>query len=887
MIDLHRHDEFSLYDGFSKPIHLAALAKEMGHSALSTSNHGTTAGLAETYFACKEVGIKSILGVEAYFQPKFDKEKKDRFHLCLFVKNLQGYKNLNRIMTIANMEKMYYKPVVDFELLEKYSEGLICTSACIGGVISKAFAAGNDDMANKLIRKFKSIYGEDFYIEIMPYELTEKGLQEKVNIKLIEAARENKIKCILTSDSHYGRKADYDSYLKMHEMGGHEVGDTYKERYMPTEEEMMGRFVDMHGNDFEAPRKLARRMIDNLEEINSKIDEAILEQLPLRLPTLTGDSLQSFRQEIVKGLKKLGKYNAKYLDRCKEEAKVIEHLGFVDYFLIVQDYVKETHRRDIAIGPGRGSVCNCLIAYAMGITKIDSIYFNLDFDRFMRMDKKKVPDVDLDFETERRHEIIEYLVQRYPGHAAQVVSYGLYKVDNLLNDLFKVCGVESAETKAQIKKYVKSKLVEDEFDWDAIKVTAEYKMWNKQCDNILKHFSKMYKKIKYYGTHAAGVAITGDDLVDYVALEMKGGKVVTAYDLGNLELIKVVKFDILGLRTMSTLKELEDMTGEKFDYSWCEDKNLLEEFGKGNTDGIFQFESAGSQGILREIGADCMEDILAGSALNRPGPLSIGMPAQYAHNKQHIENIKNNKWYRYAKETYGSIVYQEQIVRVCREIGKFEWSEVDRILKVLKGRGRAIKFRDKEIEALREIFLKGAMSQGYSKAEATDIFSILLIYSFNKGHAAGYGVVSLQQMYYKVYYPELFWYVTLKYAKEEDRFRFETQTVKDGNLILLPHVNYGAYYKIVKLEGEGVLAQGLTNIKNVGEKAALAIESERRANGRFKDLDDFLDRVPKRVINMRVIKALQEQGALEFNESIYFSRVKKHNSSLYAKGLNS
>jgi DNA polymerase-3 subunit alpha len=328
--------------------------------------------------------------------------------------------------------------------------------------------------------------------------------------------------------------------------------------------------------------------------------------------------------------------------------------------------------------------------------------------------------------------VIEYIVNKYVGHSAQVVSYGLYKADNLLNDLFKVCGVEAMQDKAAIKDYVKKHIEEEIFDYESIQESKECRYWNKQYDNIIEHFNNMYKQVRYFGTHAAGVAITGTALEDYTALEMHGGKIVTAYDLGNLELIHVVKFDILGLRTMSAVKELEEATGKLFDYSWCEDQKILKQFNEGNTDGIFQFETEGSQNILREIDCDCMEDVMAGSALNRPGPLSIRMPEAYGHNKQNLDDVKKSPWYRYSKETYGTIVYQEQIVRICREIGRYEWPNVDRILKVLKGRGRAIKFRDREIAELRKLFYDGAKAGGYSKQEAENIFNILLIYFVSK-----------------------------------------------------------------------------------------------------------------------------------------------------------
>ena len=892
MVDLHRHDEFSLYDGFGKPVQLAKQAKQKGLSALGISNHGTTSGLAEHYYACKDVGIKPILGVEAYFQPNFSEDKANRYyHLCLFCLNLKGYKNLNRIMTTAWTKQFCSKPIVDFKLLEKYSEGIVCTSACIAGVLSQAIIHKKHRVAKKLIMKFKDIFGENFYVEIQPYKIDDQGTQETVNEGLMELAEENNVKCILTSDSHYGGREEFPTYLKMHEMKNSDlqkISDTYCERFMPEEGEMMRRFRKLHGNDPKNANRLAT-MVFNLEELENSFEPDILDQLPLSLPKIHGENSEAvFRQKIIDGLKKRGKYTEKYIERCKKEYSVIKHLGFIDYFLIVQDYVNWAKEQGIMVGGGRGSVCNCEIAYALGITEVDSIYFKLDFNRFMRKDKKKVPDVDIDFETEKRHLVIDYITEKYKGHSAQVISYGLYKGDNLLNDLFKVCNVESPSDKADLKSYVKNNIIDEVFDYDSIKDTKECKMWNKQYCGIIEHFALLYKQVRYYGTHAAGVAITGEDILDYTALEVHGGTVVTAYDLSNLEAIKVVKFDILGLKTMSAIKELRQKAGidlRGFNYEWLEDKTLLNEFGAGNTEGIFQFESDGAKNILRLIKADCIEDILAGSALNRPAPLSLRMPEIYAHNKDNREDAESSPWYKYASESYGTIIYQEQAMRICRNIGNYEWSEVDRILKVSKGGGRGIKFKEREIEDLRTSFFKGAKENGYSKTEAENLFNSLLVYAFNKGHAAGYAMISIEQMFFKINYPELFWYVTLKYAaKEADLYRYKAAAVKEGNIILLPHVNYDVRYSIQKIEGERVLAEGLINIKNVGEKAAEAIVSERRKNGRYTSLEDFMDRIPKRTVNSRVVDALRENGALEFNKKIYFSRVKKYNSSLYLKG---
>lgn len=398
--DLHRHDHFSFFDGFGKATELARIAKEYGYPALGTSNHGNISGLVQHWQACEQEGIKPVMGCEVYFQPKFKKENPERktYHLCLFVKNLQGYKNLCHILTEANTEQFYYKAIVDFKLLEKYKEGLICTTACISGAIPQAALSNNDLLAERLITKFKQIFGEDLYIEVQPYAIDKKHTQEKVNLKLMQIAKQNKVKCILTSDSHYGRKEDFDTYCKIHEIGKTtlDVKNTYSERYMPTETEIVNRFAKMYKTKVKKPMEVAESFVDNMKEIFDKVEDGILSQCELILPkieTKKKTSYEILKQKTKEGLKRLGKWeNKDYRRRCLEELDTIHFHGFDDYFLIVQDYVTWAKKNDIAVGPGRGSACNCLVSYALGITEVDSIKYNLDFSRFMRKDKKKLPE---------------------------------------------------------------------------------------------------------------------------------------------------------------------------------------------------------------------------------------------------------------------------------------------------------------------------------------------------------------------------------------------------------------------------------------------------------------------------------------------------------------
>lgn len=396
MIDLHRHSECSTFDGFGKPEELAAIAKNLGHTSLGVSDHGNTNSLVRHFYACKEEGIKPIMGIEGYFLP-VHKPQTRGFHLCVFSKNKQGYTNMNTLQFEGEKQK-YYNPIWDFKLLEEYSEGLICTSACVASYLARCIQAGNLVQAERYLEKMVEIFGDDFYIEVQPYVVTDEGLQEKINVESIRLGKKLGIKCILTSDSHYGSKEDFDTYMKMHEIAKHDgmdIAATYKERYIPTEKELKQRFYKMHRKDFgdEATKKLANEMIRNLEEIEDKVDGNILDELELELPQYdeTQCSLELLKTKTKEGLKKRGKWNKEYATRVKEELSVIEYHGFEDYFLMVADYTNWAKDQGILVGPGRGSGCNCLVNYALRITDVDPILFDLDFSRFLRIDKKKMP----------------------------------------------------------------------------------------------------------------------------------------------------------------------------------------------------------------------------------------------------------------------------------------------------------------------------------------------------------------------------------------------------------------------------------------------------------------------------------------------------------------
>lgn len=910
MFDLHRHDEYSTFDGFGKPAELAALAKELGYESLCTTNHGNTNGLVQTYKACKNEGIKAILGVEGYFLPKW-KEKTRGYHLILIAKNLEGYHNMNAIQFEGEKQK-YYNPIWDFSILKKYHKGLICTSACVAGYLAQCIKNDKYEQAEKYLLKMQEIFGDDFYVEIQPYKVSEKGLQEKVNVESIKMAQKLGIKMILTSDSHRGRKEDWPTYLKMHEIAGHNLDDieeTYKDRYMPKPEDLRKRFIKMHKSDFGISecKELADEMYANLDEIEEKCELNYLDQLEEKLPALYDNSLQVLIDHVKKGLKARGKYNKKYIDRAKEELDVIKFHHFEDYFLMVEDYVNWAKDQGIAVGPGRGSACNSIVCYALKITEVDSIYFDLEFRRFLMKERKKMPDIDLDFETSRRGEVIEYLLQKYQGHSAQICSYGLYRVDNLVNDLAKVCGlphdksVDESEAKinkqiiAEIKKYINEYIDEGFLLEDKLKADKRFEQYNEAYDNIMDHFLMLYEKVRFIGTHAAGVAITGGDILDYTAIRIdsKTGKQFTNYDLVDIEDIGVIKFDILGLTTMSEINDCRKATKTPgFDISMIEDPAVIKGFSEGNCNGVFQLDKASVQQLILNIHTNCFNDVVAATAMNRPGPLKQKMPEVYAANKEAYElgeeGTRIAAFDKYLQKTYGTIIYQEQLMRMAVEIAGMTWDEAHAITKMKIGVPKFNWYFEQEYPKFEAAFVKGAKKLGVPADQAKDIFRKFYDYSFNEGHSVGYTLISAEQMYYKVYFPEVFWYAKIKYAKNDnDFYKYCENAVKDGAVVFLPHVNYSkAKSSLRKVDGEFAIQQGLSAIKGVGEVAAKAILDERKANGPFRSLDDFLDRVEGRKVNKKVKELLIENGALEFKKNKYIERTKKYNSALYGRAMN-
>lgn len=901
MFDLHRHDEFSFYDGSGKAKDLAKLAKEKGFTALSLTNHGNTSGNILHYDACKENGIKPIMGCEGYFLPTYKPQTRG-YHLILIAKDVEGYRNLNLIQTLGDEQK-YYNPIWDFKMLEENHNGLICTSACCASYTSQCIVKGKPELAEKALLKFKQIFGNDFYIEVQPYSISEVGVQEQINAALIKMGKKLNIPVILTSDSHRGKKEDIEVYLKMHALknGDEEylqhIRETYSERYMPDLLDMKDRFVEMHSKDFgkNKCKDLANQMYDNLEEIEEKIDGDIVDKIASMRSLPIFDKTQDTHKLLIKkakeGLKEKGLINNKeYVDRLKEEISVAKMNNFEDYFLIVAEYVNWARKQGIGVGPGRGSGCNCLLNYALNITEVDPIYFGLDYKRFMREGKSSIPDIDVDFETNRRQEVINHIIERYEGKSCRIASYGKFKVDNLINDLIKTYDNYNQDDGKTLKKIASDCIQPNgDMDFNLLFDNEQVKLLNKKYEGIIEAFQFLYEKVKFMGTHASGVVASEQSIFYYTAIRTdKEGNKYSAHNLLDLERAGIIKYDCLGLNTLTSICELREETGNHgLTIDNLSDKKVLDAFAQGKTNGIFQYDKESAQKILQNIHTSNFNDVIAVSAMNRPGPLSLGIPSIYAESKE-TWKLKNDKpvYSEIIDDTYGCILYQEQVIQIATQYGEMPYNDADKLRKMDEPSNPMCKaLIDEYAESFMKKFVKGMKHHGVDQNEAEELFNSFLNYTFNKGHATGYALVSFEEMFYKVYYPDKFWYIKLKqidFDKNGDKMLAEA--AHDGMVVFLPHVNYSYDFSLRKIERENVIQMGYKSIKGVGEKAAIEIEAERRKNGIFTSFDNFYDRCKSRVVNKRVVDALKSEGALEFNKKIYINRVKKLNSALYSRG---
>jgi len=875
-VELHRHSHFSTYDGFGDCQTAAKRADELGYNSLALTDHGDISGLINHYNACRDNNIKPILGTEAYFQPEFDKDS-DYYHLTLLAKNLQGYRNLMKIVSVANRDTFYRNPLVTFEYLEKYNDGLVCMSGCVGGYISQLILGEDIEEENaeefsinrerfksvaKEALKFKKIFGDDYYLEIMP--LRQLRIQKIANKYLDKISQVADIKAVLTNDSHYCYPDSYSTYKVMHKMKDNDISSLYVDRYIAGQDQMLKLLRKTN------PGINGDKLVENVAEIDSKIEEYELDFQDMVPSQDWGE--KSSKEKLVEfakqGLKEKEKWNDEYKEQLKKEIEIVFSHDFEDYFLLTKDIVEYARDKGIKVGFGRGSVGDFLLAYALGITGIDTIKLgtNQYYERFLRKDKKKFPDIDLDFDSNRRDEIIDYLVRKYKGKAAQISTFGYYKERNLMNDLAKVLDIpddDRDEIKDRLKKRIDGGPTPD------LEELKQDNLLNKYDNKYgyLGHFVKLYNQVRYIGKHAGGVAITPDDISKYVGLQRYKGTLQTAYDLDGLEDLNVLKMDILGLSTLSVVNDAEKEAGVEWKEEYLEDEKTYEEFCKGNTAGIFQFEKAGAVDVLKKVQPKNIQEIIACNALNRPAPKQLGILDEYVQAKNGEIEI-DKPWAPYSQETYGCLIFQEQVMRICREIGEMGWDDTDKVMKSLrKGSGGELKKK----------FIKGAKNNGLAEAEAEEMFDNMTLYLFNKGHGAAYSLLSFYSMWLKTHHKiEFFYGVLSNEGRDRRRRKYAAAAAQNDIVIMLPHVNGGASYSIQEVDGEKVIQEGLSNIKGVGAKTAKKIEEKQP----YDSVEDFKERLSGRYASKKIVKRLKEDAALQFDDDIYWRKTVDYNAYL-------
>ena len=907
-VHLHVHTEFSLLDGAAKIKQLVALSAERGNKAVAITDHGNMYGTLQFYTECLTHKIKPIIGEEFYVCDDHKQRggKPILNHLILLAKNNEGYKNLLKLSSISFVDGFYYKPRIDYDLLEQYHEGIICLSACLAGSIPQLILQNRLEDAEKLALRLKNIFGEDFYLEIQDHGIEEQKL---VMVELAKMSKKLGIKLVATNDVHYINKEDAEMQdVLMCVQMGKQIDDPDRlkfqtqEFYLKTYEEMALAF-----QGYEEALATTVEIADKCDVvIKSKLHgELGLEEkyvlpasknyIPQYQPENGMTCFEFLKDMTYKGLKKKYKVlTPEILERAESELTLIHDLGFVEYSIVVWDYINYARSHDIPVGPGRGSGAGSIVAYAISITLIDPLKYDLIFERFIHKERVSMPDFDVDFDYDRRGEVIDYVRRRYTNsNVALIVTFGTMAAKNALRDVARVLRMPYSEVD-KISKEIPDKLPEGikkppvlkyyfgvtgKPENDKFIVPALKKMYDE--DQFLRRIVDMAVKLEGFprntSTHAAGVLIAPDRVDNFVPLSRNGDDITTQYNMIELEQLGLLKMDFLGLRTLTdidkAIKLVEKIHGVKIDFYDMEydDPKVYELISSGDTDAIFQLESAGMKKFMKELKPDCLEDIIAGVSLYRPGPMD-SIP-RYVKNKQNPDKIV------YAHPclepilnvTYGCIVYQEQVMKVLQVMGGYNMGQADNVRRIM-GKKKVEKMayeREKFINGWKDPTGKsdipGAIKLGIPKEVAEQVFSEMesfASYAFNKSHAAAYAHLSYQTAYLRCYYEIEFLTAVLnnRITNADEIKKYVTYTRKQGHQVLPPDINKSETYFSVE---NGNLRFGLGALKNVGVQLMEEVIAERDKNGPFKNFDDFINRVSQQALNKRCIEALILSGAFD------------------------
>ncbi len=891
-VHLHNHTHYSLLDGLQKVPALLDHVQELGQTACAITDHGSLSGAIEFYKACKERDIKPIIGIEAYIAPRthLDKnsaEDRNPFHLILLAQNHTGYKNLMKLSTIANLEGFYYKPRIDHDLLEKYNEGLICLSGCLGGEVASNINNDNYKQAKAIAQKYKNIFGRDrYYLEMQPH--TDWAPQIKVNEGLRKISKELDIELVVTGDDHYTKPEDhYPHDILLCVQTGSTVNDP--NRFKLEQDLSVHSGADLLEKFKDTPQALANTVkIAEMCELEIELGRILIPRFP-DLPE--GETEKSYLRKLVfAGAanrytdiakdellditedKVVEKLPSNVLERIEYELEVIADMGYEGYMLIVADLINWSKQQGIVCGPGRGSAAGSIIAYTTNITELDPLKYNLLFERFLNPDRISMPDIDMDYADDRREEVIAYATEKYgQERVAQIITFGTMAARNAVRDTGRVLDMPYGEVDAIAKLIpapVQGRHIPLEKSIvDNPELKAEYQT-NPKAKQIIDIATKLEGTIRNAGTHAAGVVIAPENLVEYVPLvrASKGG-IATQYSMNPVEDLGLLKFDFLGLSNLTiiknTLRILKRVYNVELDVTQIpiDDKTTYELLSRGDTTGVFQLESAGMKRYLRELKPDKFEDIVAMGALYRPGPMQwIEDFINRKHNPDLIA-YGHPKMQSALQETYGIIVYQEQVMQIAKDLCGFTGGQADTLR---KGIGKKI---PEVLAKMKQEFIDGAIKNSQVEQKfVEDLWKSLedfAAYSFNKSHAACYGLIAVQTAYLKAHYPAAFMAALMTSDHEnQDRIAIEVSECRKMDIELLPPDINESFAEFAVVPGTKKIRFGLGGVKNVGMGPIEKI-LEAREDGKFLSLEDFCKRVEATVVNKKVMESLIKCGAFD------------------------
>mgnify|MGYP004457597499 FL=1 len=891
-VHLHIHSEFSLLDGANRIKNLPVRAKELGMNAIALTDHGVMYGVIDFYKACKKEGIKPIIGCEVYIAPRsrFDKEPNidNKYnHLILLAKNNEGYKNLSKLVSIGFVDGYYYKPRIDLEVLEKYHEGLICLSGCLAGSLNQALLNGNNEKAEEIALWHKRVFGEDYYIEVQ-----NNGLQEQVlaNQKLIQLARKLDIPLAATNDAHYLKREDaYNHEVLLCIQTGKRMSDSDRMRFETDElyvksPEEMSEYFSNFPDAIENTVKIAEKC-----NVEFEFGHTILPNYDV--PPEFETHYDYFKKLCDDGIKnRYGDNPSKeVLERAEYELSIIKKMGYVDYFLIVWDFIHYAKTHDIPVGPGRGSGAGSIIAYAIEITDIDPIKYGLLFERFLNPERISMPDFDVDFCYEHRQDVIDYVSRKYGhDHVSQIITFGTMSARMVIRDVARVLDFPYSEADKL------AKMIPNELHITIKKALEQNKELNDLYENdgniknLLDIAMGLEGMPRQASTHACGIVITKDPVDTYVPLYVRDNQISTQYIMTTLEELGLLKMDFLGLRTLTVIKDTIDLVKQnrgidvEFDKDMADPK-VYKLWQEGKTCGIFQFESQGMTNFMKELKPDCLEDLIAGVSLYRPGPMD--QIPRYIKGKLHpghneythprLEPILN--------VTYGCMVYQEQVMQIVRDLAGYSLGRADLVRRAMGKKKLDVMAKEREIfingqvDENGNIIVPGCVRNGIDKESANKIFDEMAEfakYAFNKSHAACYAVVAYRTAYLKAYYPAEFMAATLNsFLGNLDKIPQYIDECKTlGIEILKPDINKSSSkFTVENIDGGqkiGKIRFGLGSIKNVGLVPIDSIIKERNENGKFKSFTDFCERIADEAVNKKCIESLIRAGAFqEFPEN--------------------